>query len=74
MALAVRESRQLGPTDASLLGGLGLIGLVVAGVALWQPEAIAWPVAVIAALLSVNLLRIARRRFADYRKNQQPKA
>lgn len=74
MALAVRESRQLGPTDASLLGGLGLVGMTIAGVALWQPEAIAWPVAVIAALLSVNLLRIAGRRFADYRKNQQPKA
>ncbi|MEO6699617.1 MAG: phospholipase D-like domain-containing protein [Paraperlucidibaca sp.] len=74
MALAVRESRQLGPTDASLLGGLGVIGLMIAGLALWQPHAIAWPIAIIAALLSVNLLRIARRRFADYRKNQDPKA
>lgn len=74
MVLAVRESRLLGPTDASLLGGLGVIGLTIAGLALWQPEAIAWSIAVIAALLSVNLLRIARRRFAEYRKNQDPKA
>lgn len=73
MALAVRESRRLGPTDASLLGGLGLTGIAVAAVALWQPEAIAWPVAFLSALFSVNLLRIARRRFAHYRKNQRPK-
>lgn len=72
MALAVRESRRLGPTDASLLAGLGGLGLVVMGIALWQPEAIAWPVALLAALVSINLLRIARRRFAKYRKYQDP--
>lgn len=68
MALAVRESRRLGPADATALMLLGLIGLGIAGLAFWRPAWIAWPLAAISAWISLNLLRIAWRRYRYYRQ------
>ncbi len=69
VVLAVRESRQLGPTDASLLGLMGGVGLLFALLSAWQPDWIAWPLAAGSALVSLNLLRIAWRRYWRYRKD-----
>lgn len=74
MALAVRESRRLGPADATALMLLGLTGLGVAGLAFWQPAWVAWPLAAISAWVSVNLLRIAWRRYQFYRQSGQEKS
>lgn len=76
MALAVRESRRLGPADATALMLLGLIGLSIALLAFWRPVWVAWPLATISAWVSVNLLRIAWRRYQFHRRagrtQQQP--
>lgn len=71
MALAVRESRRLGPADATALMLLGLAGLGLAGLAFWQPVWVAWPLAGLSAWISVNLLRIAWRRYQFYRQSGQ---
>ncbi|MFX5142166.1 hypothetical protein ABTC48_21015, partial [Acinetobacter baumannii] len=68
VALAVRESRRLGPTDAALLGLMGGIGLLFAALLVWQPDWVAWPMAIGSALVSLNLLRIALRRYRRYRR------
>lgn len=68
MALAVRESRRLGPADATALMLLGLIGLSIAGLAFWRPAWVAWPLAAISAWVSINLLRIAWRRYRFHRQ------
>ncbi len=70
VALAVRESRRLSPTDASLLGLLGGSGLLLAGIAVWQPTWVAWPLALFSAWFSLNLLRIAWRRYRHYLKDK----
>lgn len=62
MSEAVRASRPLSPSDASLLGLLGLLGLIVAGIGFWRPAWLAWPFSLALIALSLNLLRIARRR------------
>ncbi|MEL0028563.1 MAG: phospholipase D-like domain-containing protein [Perlucidibaca sp.] len=67
MAMAVRESRRLGPADASLLGLLGGSAVLLAIVAAWRPAWVAWPLAVLAAWGGINLLRIAWRRYRHYR-------
>ncbi|MES2720927.1 MAG: phospholipase D-like domain-containing protein [Pseudomonadota bacterium] len=69
MALAVRESRRLGPADATALMLLGLIGLSIALLAFWRPAWVAWPLATISAWVSVNLLRIAWRRYQFHRQS-----
>lgn len=69
MALAVRESRRLGPADATALMLLALIGLSIAALAFWRPTWVAWPLAAISAWISINLLRIALRRYRFYRKS-----
>lgn len=71
VALAVRESRRLSPADASLLGLIGGSGLLLAAVAAWQPTWVAWPLAVLSAWFSANLLRIAWRRYRHYRRNDR---
>lgn len=68
MAMAVRESRRLGPADATTLMLLALVGLGVAFIGFWRPTWIAWPIGALSAWLSVNLLRIARRRYIHYRR------
>lgn len=68
VALAVRESRRLGPTDAALLGLMGGIGLLFAALLIWQPDWVAWPMAIGSTLVSLNLLRIALRRYRRYRR------
>ncbi len=68
VVMAVRESRRLGPTDASLLGLIGGSGLLLAVIAAWRPAWVAWPLAALSAWLSINLLRIAWRRYRHYRK------
>ena len=67
MALAVRESRRLGPADATLLMLLGMMGLTLSALAFWRPAWVAWPLAALSAWLSINLLRIAWRRYQQYR-------
>ena len=71
MALAVRESRRLGPADATVLMLLGSIGLSISALAFWQPAWVAWPLAALSAWFSVNLLRIAWRRYQFYRQSEQ---
>jgi len=71
MALAVRESRRLGPADATVLVLLGCIGLSISALAFWRPAWVAWPLAALSAWLSVNLLRIAWRRYQFYRQSGQ---
>ena len=68
MALAVRESRRLGPTDATVLMLLAFTGLPVAAIGFWYPAGLAWPIAAVSAWISLNLLRIAWRRFRHYRR------
>lgn len=74
VALAVRESRRLSPTDASLLGLLGGSGLLLAAIAIWQPTWVAWPLALFSAWFSINLLRIAWRRYRHYLRDNPRKS
>ncbi len=69
VALAVRESRQLSPTDASLIALLGALGLLLAILAFWQPQWIAWPLGAFSAWISIHLLRISRRRYRKHKKS-----
>lgn len=73
VALAIRESRRLGPTDASLLGGIASTGLLFAAMAFWQPTWVAYPLGLLSTWLSISFLRIALRRYRDYRRHD-PKA
>lgn len=68
VAQAVRESRQLGPADATLLTLLGTLGLLLASVAVWRPAWVAWPLAAVSAWISFNLLLVARRRYRRHRQ------
>lgn len=70
MVMAVRESRPLSPTDASLLGLLGLSGLIIAGLSFWQPAWLAWPFGVASAWVSIHLLRLAWRRWREHRRSR----
>lgn len=67
MARAVHGERRLGPVDATLLGGIGGIGVLLSGVALWRPAWIAWPLALLGLWISSGLLRIAWRRYRAHR-------
>lgn len=67
LALAVREARALPPSEAGLLGLAGAIGLVIAVIGFALPELLATVVAVLSGLVSINLLRIALRRYRQYR-------
>lgn len=72
VALALRESRALPPTDAGLLALAGGIGLLIMLTGLFLPELLAWGMAAISGLVSVNLLRIALRRYRQYRRRSHP--
>jgi len=74
MAMAVRESRRLGPADATALMLLALFGLGIAIIGFWRPTWIAWPLAAISAWVSINLLRIARRRYLHHRRGGEQKS
>lgn len=71
MALAVRDSRRLDATDAGLLGVLGGLGIALTVTALLVPEVVTWPLALITSLVSINILRIAWRRWRLYRQSEQ---
>lgn len=70
LALAVRESRRLDAADAGVLAGLGTLGLVMVAILLFVPALLIWPVAAVSSLISINLLRIAWRRWRLYRQNE----
>lgn len=59
---AVRESRPLAASDASLLIMLGALGLAIAMIGFWQPAWLAWPFCLFLAGLSLGLFRVAYRR------------
>jgi cardiolipin synthase len=69
VAMAVRESRPLSPTDASLLALLGSLGLLLAFFSFWKPEWIAWPLGFFSAWISIHLLRIAQKRYRKHKKS-----
>ena len=69
VALAVRESRPLSPTDASLLALLGTLGLLLAIISFWKPQLIAWPLGFFSAWISIHLLRIAHKRYRKHKKS-----
>lgn len=58
---ALTNRRVLGPAEASLLGTVGLILLLVAAAAVAWPEVLAWPLALIATWVGVVMLDRARR-------------
>lgn len=74
LALTVRESRVIGPTDAVLLSLLAGLGLLFAGLAWWKPDWVAWSLAVLSGWISLNLLRIAARRYRRHRAHGRPRA
>jgi len=74
MAMAVRESRRLGPTDATALTLLAGLGLTVAAIGFWYPAGLAWPLAALSAWVSLNLLRIAWRRLQQHRRESGQKS
>lgn len=73
LVLAVRESRVIGPTDAVLLALMASIGLLFSLLAWWQPDWVAWTLAVLSAWISINLLRIAYRRYRLHRSQSHSK-
>jgi cardiolipin synthase len=58
---ALTNRRVLGPAESSLLSTVGLILLAVAVTAVVWPQALAWPLALIAAWVGVVMLDRARR-------------
>jgi cardiolipin synthase len=65
---ALTSRRSLGPAEASLLGIVALILIVLAALSVLWPPALAYPVAVIAAWGGVVLLLRARRLWREGRK------
>jgi cardiolipin synthase len=53
--------RVLGPAEASLIGTIGLVLVLVAVVGVLWPPILAWPIALIAAWVAVVMLARARR-------------
>lgn len=68
VALAVREARALPPSDAGLLALGGSLGLLVMLTGWLLPEWLAGGIALLSGLVSINLLRIAFRRYRLYRR------
>lgn len=72
VALAVREARALPPSDAGLLALIGSLGLLVTLAGWLLPEWLAGGIALLSGLVSINLLRIALRRYRLYRRGMVP--
>jgi phosphatidylserine/phosphatidylglycerophosphate/cardiolipin synthase-like enzyme len=53
---AVRGYRDLGPSEAASLASFGSFALLLAALTWWFPKAIAWPLAIVAALIGITLI------------------